>query len=315
MYAKRSDAASVEVLKSMLADYYAPCEGLCRYLIARCADSRNVQFAEVLADFLRERKEMTFATYKTLMKAYAYSSLYGKACDLYTEIKALGMEPDTVMIGSLVKFAVKAGRPALSQELFDKSDGTCVQNHMWLIRAAGQEGDVDRALGIFRRLQQVQPALVDPMAFNIMIDACASNKDMHRARELVEEMQQARFCNLVTYNTLMKGHIAAGDMTAAKGILREMEQAGISPDSASFSCLLSGAAKMGNLMEVWATIDEMDRRDFRPDSYAVSMVMQKVRRCRTRCSTRCWMPASIDGIAGASRVFSRSTLAAQCSRR
>ena len=116
------------------------------------------------------------------------------------------------------------------------------------------------------------------MAFNIMIDACASNKDMHRARELVEEMQQARFCNLVTYNTLMKGHIAAGDMTAAKGILREMEQAGIAPDSACFSCLLSGAAKMGNLMEVWATIDEMDRRGFRPDSYAVSMVMQKVRK-------------------------------------
>ena len=49
--------------------------------------------------------------------------------------------------------------------------------------------------------------------------------DMHRARGLVEEMQQAQFCNLVTINTLMKEYIAAGDMSAAKGILCEMQQA------------------------------------------------------------------------------------------
>ena len=110
------------------------------------------------------------------MKANAYASLNGKAGDVHTEIQAIGMEPDTVMIGSLVKFAVKAGRLALSQELFEKSDGTCVQNHMWIIRAAGQEGDIDRAISIFRRLQQLQPALVDPMAFNIVFDACASTR-------------------------------------------------------------------------------------------------------------------------------------------
>ena len=77
------------------------------------------------------------------------------------------------------------------------------------IQAAGQEGDVDHAISVFRRLQQMQLSLVDPMAFNIVIDACASNKDMHCARELVEEMRQAQFCNLVTINALMKGYIAA----------------------------------------------------------------------------------------------------------
>merc|ERR1719225_1617103 len=123
---------------------------------------------------------MTFATYKTLMKVYAYANLYDKACDIYLEITALGMEPDSVMCGSLLKFAAKAGRLALMQEIFDKSDSNCVQNFMWLIRAAGQEGDVDRALSIFRKLQDTQPGLVDIMAYNMTIDACASNKDMMR---------------------------------------------------------------------------------------------------------------------------------------
>ena len=91
-------------------------------------------------------------------------------------------------------------------------------------------------------------------------------------------MRQAQFCNLATINTLMKEYIAAGDMSAAKGILREMQQAGISPHSAPFRCLLSGAAKLGHLRDVWVTIDEMDRHGLRPDSYVVSMVMQTVRK-------------------------------------
>ena len=37
-----------------------------------------------------------------------------------------GSITDTVMIGSLVKLAVKADRPALSQELSDSYDSTCV---------------------------------------------------------------------------------------------------------------------------------------------------------------------------------------------
>merc|ERR1719336_1299995 len=160
---------------------------------------------------------MTFASYKTLMKVYAYANLYDKACDLYTEIKSMKMEPDAVMHGSLLKFAVKAGRTALSEEVFDKVDGGSVQNCMWLIRAAGQEGDVDRAISIFRKLQKAQPKLVDTMAYNIAIDACASNNDMQRAKELAEEMvEQNHALNLVTYNTLMKGFIIAGDMGGAK---------------------------------------------------------------------------------------------------
>jgi len=281
LHSKANDASSVEVLSRMLADGFVPCEGLCRFLIARCADSRNIAFAEALADFLRGRKEMTYATYKTLMKVYAFAALYDKACDLYTEIKALGMEPDPVMYGSLLKFAVKAGKTSLSREIFDKAymvDGGCVQNYMWLIRAAGQEGDVDRAVSIFRKLQESQPKLVDPMAYNITIDACASNKDMAQAKELFEEMQQTHACNLVTYNTLMKGYLVTGDIQSAKRTLKDVEAAGISPDSASFSCLLSGAIKLGNFKEVWNVIEEMDRRGIAPDAYVVSIMVQAARK-------------------------------------
>merc|ERR1719512_710448 len=116
------------------------------------------------------------------------------------------------------------------------------------------------------------------MAFNIAIDACASNKDMARAKELGEEMQPKHACNIVTFNTLMKGYTAAGDIKTARSILHEMEAAGVAPDSASFSCLLGGALRLGHFTEAWGFIEEMDRRSIAPDSYVVSIMMQATRK-------------------------------------
>ena len=95
---------------------------------------------------------MTCVTYKTFMKEYSYASLYDKACSIYTEIKALGMEPDSVMRGNLLKFASKVGMTTLMNEIFEKADSTCVQNYRWLIRASGR--DVDLTLCVFRKLRQ-----------------------------------------------------------------------------------------------------------------------------------------------------------------
>merc|ERR1719222_1840867 len=96
---------------------------------------------------------MSLAVYKTLMKVYACCGLFDKACDLYQQVLADGIQPDHVMYGCLVKFAVKCGRTDLSKELFEKSEGGDIQNYMWLIRAAGREGNVKRALELLRGLE------------------------------------------------------------------------------------------------------------------------------------------------------------------
>jgi len=63
-----------------------------------------------------------------------------------------------------------------------------------------------------------------------------------------------------------------------KQTLKEMEEVGITPDAASFSCLLSGAAKMMDFRETMTIIAEMDRRKLPLDSYVVSIMMQLARR-------------------------------------
>jgi len=278
LWVKKEGGKALAVFEAIQEAGFHPCEGLCRYLIARCADSQNLHLAELVATYLRSRDEMSFSCYKTLMKAYAYTGQYNKACDLYAEIKLKGWEPDAVMYGSLIKFAAKAGRVELSHELADKFDGKCIKNYMWLIRSAGQEGDVNRAIATFRKLQEGQPEMVDVMAYNVTLDACVVNKEMERALELLKEMHSTHSMNLVTYNTMIKGHCIIGNLANAQKALREMEVAGIAPDAASFSCLLSGASKAMNFQETLNILDEMDKRRIPLDSYVTSIMMQLSRK-------------------------------------
>jgi len=278
LHAKVDDLHAVELFEDMKNAGFTASEGLCGYLLARCAESQNLKLAEAVVAYLRSQSAMTLSTYKTLMKVYACGGLYDRACDLYEQLSAEGIQPDAVMYGCLVKFAVKCGRTSFSQEIFEKAGGGYVQNYMWLIRSAGREGDVKRALELLRKLEVSQPNGLDIMVYNCALDACVLNGKMECAQELLQEMQRTCSLNLITYNTLMKGHCAKGDMEKAREVFREMEEAGIVPDSASYNCLVSTAVTAGDMSEVWNVVHEMDRRNVPLDQYTVSIMMKASRR-------------------------------------
>jgi len=184
------------------------------------------------------------------------------------------------MYGSLLKFAAKAGRTALSQELLLRSEGTgCVKTLLWTIRSAGQQGDLPKALDAFESLKRSQPRMADVMGYNMVIDACCSNKHMSEAVRLAAEMKANGVRkNNVTFNTLMKGYCQAGNLDSAKRTMAEMKDDGLSPDTTSFSCLLSCAAKACNTPEMWSILATMDSQGLSPDSYVVSIMMQAARK-------------------------------------
>merc|ERR1719387_2083501 len=128
-------------------------EGSCVGILARCAESRSLRLAEQIVAYVRENMKMTIALYSALMKVYAYSGMYDKACDIYEMVKADGLEPDPMMYGCLMKFAVECDRNDLSQELFQKTPHAEIQNYMSLIRAAGRQKDVNRAFQILEELK------------------------------------------------------------------------------------------------------------------------------------------------------------------
>jgi len=278
--ARTNDGQAAETIRKIKEIGFKAPENFWKTILWHCVESKHVECAEAIHAHLRGTPAMTYTLYKCLMKVYAYAGKYDRACDLYEELTSAGHEADAIMCSSLVKFAFKAGRSKLSKEMFERcaDSGGCVRNHMWLIRAASKEGDVARALGAFEQLKQELPHLVDPIAYNIVIDACACNRDMAAAERVAEEMRAAHGVNVVTYNTLIKGYCLSGDLAMGKRILHRLEAEGFTPDAASFCCILSLAAKSLNVKEVWNTIAGMDRHGVPLDSFSASLLMQAARK-------------------------------------
>lgn len=274
---KQANVYALQLFENMQKQDVRISEGLCVGLLARCADSKFLRFAEEIEIYVRKKGGMTIAIYSAFMKVYAYCGMYGKACDLYTQIKAEGLEPDHMMYGCLMKFAVECGRTELSQELFDKAPVLDIHNYMSLIRAAGRDKDIDRAFAVLEKLKASCMA-VDIAAYNCLLDACVSAGDMQRAHALVSEMRNISHLDVITYNTLLKGFCSKGDVRSAKGLLIEMEQAGLAPNDVSYNCLINAAVSSGNFQEAWSTVEMMERTGVAVDQYTLSIMLKSLKK-------------------------------------
>lgn len=272
-----ADMYAVPVFERMRTENSRISEGLCVGLLARCAESKFLQFAEEIATYVRGRDSMSIAVYSALMKVYAYCGLYDKACDLYAQIRKEGLEPDAMMYGCLMKFAVECGRTELSQELFDKAPALDIQNYMSLIRAAGRDRDVDRAFEVLKKLKE-SGVSADIAAYNCVLDACVNSGNVQRGRALLDEMKSFHRLDVITYNTLLKGLCSVGDVKGARELFREMEADGHQPNDVSYNCLINTAASQGNLKEAWSIIEMMEKRGIAVDNYTVSIMMKSLKK-------------------------------------
>mmetsp|Transcript_123506 Transcript_123506/g.360675 ORF Transcript_123506/g.360675 Transcript_123506/m.360675 type:complete len:1028 (-) Transcript_123506:55-3138(-) len=276
----RGDLHGLELFQEMQEAGVRISEGLCVGLLARCAETKFLRFAEEVVKFVQARGGMTIAIYSALMKVYAYCNMYDRACGLYDQIRADGLEPDSMMYGCLMKFSVECGRTDLSRELSERAPCLDIQNYMSLIRAAGRDKDVDRAFSVLKQVAEAGMPL-DVAAHNCVLDVCVSAGNMKRARSFLEEMKKANgFVDIITYNTLMKGYCQAGDLRGAKELLEEMQAAGLPPNDVSYNCLINAAVSHGhgNFREAWETIELMERNGVAADHYTISIMMKAMKK-------------------------------------
>jgi len=280
MYTLKGDPQVLPLFAAMQQSGVRITEGLCAALLTRCAEAKFLRFADEIVKHARATCGMSIAMYSALMKVYAFCDMYGKACDLYTDIRNDGLEPDAMMCGCLMKFAVECGRTELSREIAEIAPTLEIQNYMSLIRAAGRDKDVARAFKVLDRLK-ASNVPTDAAVHNCVLDVCVSAGDMHRGRELVAEMRRLGFLDVITYNTLIKGHCYQGDLPAAKACMEEMARDGIKPNDISFNCLLNACVHAGGVnsfKEAWATIDRMRASGVKIDHFTISIMMKALKR-------------------------------------
>jgi pentatricopeptide repeat protein len=280
LHTSAGDVYAIELFDEVRRVFAFVNEGFCVSLISRSAEPKFLRMAEHVVTYMRENGKMSIITYSALMKVYSYCNMYSEACDLYQEIKDAKLEPDSTMYGCLMKFSAACGRTDLTRELSTKVGGLDMHHYMSLIRAAGQDKDVDRAFAILGELKGTGQH-IDTVVYNAILDVCSSAGEMGRARELSTQMKKENLADIISYNTVLKGHCMRGDAKSAQQTVADMEDAGFHPNDVSYNCLINLTASAGDFSAAWNTIETMERRGIRVDQYTVSTMMKALKKAHT----------------------------------
>eukprot|EP00930_Biecheleria_cincta_P050444 TRINITY_DN3560_c1_g1_i1.p1 TRINITY_DN3560_c1_g1~~TRINITY_DN3560_c1_g1_i1.p1 ORF type:complete len:954 (+),score=184.32 TRINITY_DN3560_c1_g1_i1:150-3011(+) len=162
--------------------------------------------------------------------------------------------------------AMRQGRrDVLASLLRDCEDSRIVG----LLKSFGVESRLDEARQIFEACP-VKSALLH----NALVDAIVRCGDSKALEMAVDEARCAGLADVVTYNTVIKGHLQRGDVKHAKKVLEAMRYSGLKPNVVTFNELLDASAQRD---ACWALIDEMRACDLKPNKVTCSIVLKNLK--------------------------------------
>jgi pentatricopeptide repeat protein len=265
-YAAVGDARAAHVFQEMIDRKFEPSEGTLVGVISVCADAKDVKLAERIADYFREKSgRLSLAMYSALMKVYSQARLFHKACDLYELLRQDGIELDTVAYGCLIRAAVESGRLDLARKLFQESGNPDLINYMSLIRAAGRERNLHKALSLLEDLEK-SPIPIDTTAYNCVLDVCVACNNQQAAKSLFQKMRDGGHVDVISYNTYLKTLLCKNSVSSASDIaliLQEMRSQGIKPNPVTYNSLINAAISRGDLRGSWQYVEDMEAHGFR----------------------------------------------------
>lgn len=139
----------------------------------------------------------------------------------------------------------------------EKTDSNAeLQRAVTTIKAYVKNKDLPSATATFNRLKK-NGVVMRPQVYNCFLDACVQCNDIEASLQLFEEMKQLGFVDVVSYNTLLKGYLAAGRMSDARELVQEMSCRGLSANKVTYNELLNAKVANRDRVGMWRIVDEM----------------------------------------------------------
>ncbi|XP_057873047.2 pentatricopeptide repeat-containing protein At1g11290, chloroplastic-like [Cryptomeria japonica] len=243
-------------------------------------------------------------TFASVLPACAEIGGLEQGMDIHKRMTDRGILSDVVVATALVDMYAKCGRINKARELFDKMPQRNVVSWNAMIAGYAQNGIVEKALETFRqmKLAGVKPnsatfasilplcakmgaleqgmdihqsikdgeLLSDVVVATALVDMYAKCGSVDKARELFDRMRQR---NVFSWTAMIAGYAQNGLAEKALKTFKQMQLAGVKPNSTTFASILPACAKMGALeqgMDIHQTIK--DRGNFSDVVVATALV-------------------------------------------
>ncbi|XP_059454370.1 pentatricopeptide repeat-containing protein At1g77360, mitochondrial-like [Corylus avellana] len=245
-------------------------------LLSALCKSKNVRKAQEIFDSMKDRFVPDSKTYSILLEGWGRSPNLPKAREIFQEMVDMGCDPDIVTFGIMVDVLCKAGRVDEAIEIVKKMDtGTCKPTsfiYSVLVHTYGIENRIEDAVGMFLEMKRhgIQP---DVAAYNSLISAfCKVNKLKNVYRVLNDMKCKGVTPNSRTFNIIIRSLIVRGEADEASRIFRRMIKV-CEPDADTYTMMIKLSCESDALdmaLKVWKY---MKLKRFVPSMHTFSVLV------------------------------------------
>ncbi|KAK4531292.1 hypothetical protein CCYA_CCYA07G2149 [Cyanidiococcus yangmingshanensis] len=166
--------------------------------------------------------------------------------------------------------------PGVSRDLNEKPFRPSLRTYNAVMNACIAAGDVDKAHEVFGEMVDIYKIAPNEVSYNILLKSHARRGRVEAMQLVLDQMREAG-CEptLVTYTTLLKGYVNAGELRKAEELLNDiLYKKRMRPDGHLFNCLLEGYVRLNDWRKALKLADVMRQHGLMPDSYTNTLLVK-----------------------------------------
>ncbi|XP_057825159.2 pentatricopeptide repeat-containing protein At4g13650-like [Cryptomeria japonica] len=242
-------------------------------------------------------------TFASILAVCAKMGALEQGMDIHQSIKDRGILSDTVVATALVDMYAKCGIMDKALELFDKMSQRNVVSWTTMIAGYTQIRSVEKALETFKQMQfaVVKP---DSTTFASILSACSKTEALEQGMEIHQRLMKGGFLSyiivgnalldmyakygssdkaremfdrmpqrdVISWTAMIAGYAQNGFVEKAIEIFKQMQLAGVQPNSTTLAIIFPACAKIGVLEQGMGIHQSINNRDILSDVVVTVLV-------------------------------------------
>ncbi|TMW97495.1 hypothetical protein EJD97_005396 [Solanum chilense] len=195
------------------------------------------------------------SVFESLIKCCEEAELFAEASQIFSDMRAKGVEPSQDICGTIAVIYCKMGFPETAHYLIDQVEANGVllgdiSFHVSLIEAYGKLKVVEKAESVVATIEY-RYGVVERTAYNALIQAYALSGFYEKARAVFNTMMRNGPSPTVdTINNLMQALIVDVRLNELYVLIQELQDMGFKISKSSILLMLEAFAQAGNVFEV-----------------------------------------------------------------
>lgn len=254
---------------------------MAQIVLNSCTEMEDSTLADKIFEVMKPNQMPVLCA---LMRYYSDAGLHEKACNIYEwHLKQPGFQSmnrsllDARTERCIMNSLLKCGRESIAKGILDAAPAN-VAKHIAMIRDCASKKNLEGSMSVFQTLKDSGVEVTRSM-YNAVLDACVECGDLHRAEQWMASMRKEGVIDVVSYNTIVKAQVRAGNFSQARVLMEEMMKQDLAPNHVTYNELINGMVRSASVRKdkVWEVVDEMKSHGITPNRVTCSILLKDLK--------------------------------------